>query len=170
MIACTASAVFASRRSTWSANEAIPPESLPADEIAVMDTTGFPAWFKNYEIRVSQGGTIFDGKPQDNSNSVTWIRDGIPRSLDFLSLTAMSDSFLPRVFLRRRKFSPIGTVSMTTYFHATTSALNEHGTLPLLGAARGQRFSDGFFDQTASLWSHSGELLVTAHQMVYYKD
>ena len=35
--------------------------------------------------------------------------------------------------------------------------------------AQAQAFSKGYFDQTAQLWSEAGELLVAAHQVVYYK-
>ena len=32
-----------------------------------------------------------------------------------------------------------------------------------------QTFRKGYFDQTAQLWNEAGELLVAAHQVVYYK-
>ena len=40
----------------------------------------------------------------------------------------------------------------------------------LLGRAQGQGFRNGYFDQTAQLWSEAGELLATTHQIVYYKE
>jgi hypothetical protein len=61
------------------------------------------------------------GKPfavNDDSLSHVWVADNPPRALDFASLTALCDSFLPRIFLHRPDFVPIGTVSINIYFHA----------------------------------------------------
>jgi hypothetical protein len=40
----------------------------------------------------------------------------------------------------------------------------------LLGQAKAQAFRNGFFDQTAQLWSEAGVLLATSTQIVYYKE
>jgi Thioesterase-like superfamily len=56
------------------------------------------------------------------------------------------------------------------YFHADGKQLAQTGSGHLLGQARAQAFRSGFFDQTAQLWNEAGELLVTSHQIVYYKE
>ena len=99
-----------------------------------------------------------------------WVRDNPPRPLDFASLTALSDVFFPRVWLRRATFVPIGTVSMTVYFHADQAQLQATGTGYLLAQAQAQAFRNGYFDQTAQLWNEAGELLATTHQVIYYKE
>ncbi|MGA8514592.1 MAG: thioesterase family protein, partial [Burkholderiaceae bacterium] len=99
-----------------------------------------------------------------------WARDAQARPLDFVSLAAIADVFFPRVFLRRATRVPIGTVSMTVYFHAGQAELDAIGTGYLLGQARAQRFFNGFFDHGAQLWSEAGTLLATTHQVVYYKE
>ena len=48
--------------------------------------------------------------------------------------------------------------------------LQSTGTGLLLAQAQGQAFRDGYFDQTGQLWNEAGELLVTTHQLVYYKE
>ena len=53
--------------------------------------------------------------------------------------------------------------------HAGGVTLTAAGEL-LLAQARGQEFRNGFFDQTAQLWSQSGQMLATSHQIVYYKE
>lgn len=58
---------------------------------------------------------------------------------------------------------------MTIYFHADSAELQSVGDDFLLGCARGNRFSNGYFDQSAELWSRSGALLATTHQLVYFK-
>ena len=59
---------------------------------------------------------------------------------------------------------------MTSYYHAGSEQLRRTGTGYLLGQAQAQAFRDGYFDQTAQLWNEAGELLVTSHQIVYYKE
>ena len=76
----------------------------------------------------------------------------------------------PRVFRRRQRFTPAGTVSITTYFHADAAALAAQGARPLLAVAVGRRFTQGFFDQSAELWGDDGHLLAGSHQIVYDKE
>ena len=64
----------------------------------------------------------------------------------------MADIFFPRVWLRRAVHTPVGTVSLTVYFHADEAMLARAGTDCLLAQARGQGYFKGFHDQTAQLW------------------
>jgi hypothetical protein len=98
------------------------------------------------------------------------VRDAPPRPLDAPALAAIADVFYPRVFRRRGRFTPAGTISLTTYFHADAAALAAQGDRPLLAAAGGRRFTLGFFDQSAELWSDDGHLLASSHQVVYFKE
>jgi acyl-CoA thioesterase len=98
------------------------------------------------------------------------VRDNPPRPLDFASLTAMSDIFFPRIWLRRATFVPLGTITMTTYFHATEAELRESGDGYLLGQVQGQGFGAGYFDHTAQLWNERGTLLATTSQVYYFKE
>jgi len=129
------------------------------------------AWLERYEMRPISGSipTRWDGSG-DHSETRMWLRDSEPRPLDFASLAALSDTFYPRVWLRRATHVPIGTVSITTYFHTDAQLLAEIGTGYLLGRATGQQFRNGFFDQAAQLWSESGVLLATSNQIVYFKE
>ena len=44
------------------------------------------------------------------------------------------------------------------------------GRQPRAGQRRAQVFRQGYFDQSAQIWSAAGELLATSHQIVYYKE
>jgi acyl-CoA thioesterase len=122
-------------------------------------------------MRFVEGAIPGAGAPSAPSPATTlWVRDGRGRDLDFAALTAMSDIFYPRVFLRRGAPLPAGTISLTTYFHADAHDLSAVGTEFVLGRARANRFSRGFFDQSAQIWNRGGELLATTHQLVYFKD
>jgi acyl-CoA thioesterase len=168
----TATVVTAARRDTWGESDMPMPEA-PAPETVERMSIGPSgvAWINQYEMRPFSGGipAKWDGNLQHSETRI-WLRDAQPRPLDFPSLAAMSDMFYPRVWLRRAKHVPAGTVSITTYFHAGPEQLAEVGTGYLLGRAAGQQFFNGFFDQTAHLWSEKGVLLATSNQIVYYKE
>jgi acyl-CoA thioesterase len=170
-VAATATAVFATRRETWSAPEAVMPADVPRPQtLAPLGRAPLP-WVERYDMRFVRGGmpAEFDAQEQPDSNSVLWVRDEPPRPLDFASLAAICDSFFPRIFVRRRQRTPIGTVSLTTFFHADPAMLAAQGDRPVLGCARALNFRNGYFDQSAEVWSDAGALLASTHQIVYYR-
>ncbi|MDO8450251.1 MAG: thioesterase family protein [Rhodoferax sp.] len=177
-VVLTGTAITAVRRDTWSANDMPMPEVAPADAVArILPPTEGVVWIQRYDMRPVTGllPSTWDGgassdDPQLASLTQLWIRDDPPRPLDFASLAAMADVFFPRIWLRRSVLVPVGTVSLTVYFHAGTEQLAESGTGYLLGQARGQAFRNGFFDQAGLLWSANGTLLATTHQLVYFKE
>ena len=172
-VVATATAVFAVRRETWSDVEAVMPANLPVpDAVPRMPVTGLPAFPQRYDMRFIEGAfpTAFDEQEQSHSRSTLWVRDEPDRALDFASLAALSDSFFPRIYIRRRRRAMIGTVSLTTYFHADSALLAQVGTRHLLGVAKALNYRHGYFDQTGELWSPEGQLLASTHQLVYFKD
>ena len=172
-VVATATAVFAVRRETWSDVEAVMPADVPApDDLTRMPVKGMPAWPQRYDMRFVEGAfpVAFDEQEQAHSRSTLWVRDEPERALDFASLAALSDSFFPRIFIRRRRRAMIGTVSLTTYFHADSALLAQVGSRHLLGVAKALNYRHGYFDQTGELWSPEGQLLASTHQLVYFKD
>lgn len=170
-VCTTASAVFAVRRPTWSAPELAMPAVPPADQVPVETRLPPVTWPQRYEFRFVEGGWPDYRQPKElpDSRTVLWVRDHPPRALDVQSLAAIADVFYPRVFRRRQRFTPAGSVSITTYFHADAASLAAQGERALLAVAHGRRFFQGFFDQTAELWSDDGHLLASSHQVVYFK-
>ena len=171
-VVTTATAVTALRRQTWSTTDAPMPRVPPsAEAMRVPPLVDAVEWLNRYEMRFVDGilPMTEDGAEHD-SRSLLWVRDNPPRPLDFVALAAVSDVFFPRIWLRRAKHVPAGTVSITVYFHAGREELAAAGDGLLLAQARGQEFRNGFFDQSAQLWSESGVMLATSHQIVYYKE
>lgn len=168
-VVMTATAVTAARRDTWSMSDSAMP-AVAFDEASPRLRFATAEWTQRYDIRAvcGQVPAVWDGSGED-SLSQLWVRDEPPRPLDFAALAAMADVFYPRVWLRRATLVPAGTVSITTYFHADSAQLAQSGAGYLLAQARAQAFRNGFFDQTAQLWSDAGTLLATSTQMVYYK-
>jgi hypothetical protein len=170
-VATTASAVFAIRRTSWESTELNFPERTPALELARADTSKAPEWTRRYDMRPLKGLMLDGLLPSQEPDAVTefWVQDDPPRPLDFLSLTAICDSFVPRIFVRRHGRFPAGTISLTTHFHADAELLRTQGKNHVLGLARASRFSMGYHDQSAEIWSDQQQLLATSHQLVYYK-
>jgi acyl-CoA thioesterase len=169
-VVITATAVTATRRSTFSSNESPMPAVASAQSLQRAQPSKLE-WTQRYDMRSITGNlpTVWDGTEGDTLTQM-WVRDVQERTVDFVSLAAMADSFFPRVYLRRKTFVPIGTVSMTVYFHADAAELAALGNAFLLGQAKAQCFFNGFFDQTAQLWSEAGTLVATTHQVVYFKE
>lgn len=143
------------------------PEKVPS-----IPTDDLPPWGQQYDMRIIQGTPLAFSKEKTSDTSLTqqWIKDKVERPLDFLSLTAISDAFFPHIYVRRRELVPIGTVSMTLYYHIIMSSLTSINIEPILGKIHGQQFYNGYFDQTVELWSNDGKLLVTSMLLVYYKE
>ena len=171
-VVTTATAVTALRRRTWSTSDAPMPRVPPsAEAMRVPPLVDAVEWLNRYEMRFVDGILpMTEDGAEHASRSLLWVRDNPPRPLDFVALAAVSDVFFPRIWLRRAKHVPAGTVSITVYFHAGREELAAAGDGLLLAQARGQEFRNGFFDQSAQLWSESGVMLATSHQIVYYKE
>ncbi|MBS0315655.1 MAG: thioesterase family protein [Proteobacteria bacterium] len=167
----TATAITATRRRTWGADDEPMPAAPAPETLERADLRGRVEWFRRYDMRFAHGffPPAWDGKERDSLTRL-WVRDDPPRPLDHCSLTALADVFFPRVWRRRATMVPIGTVTMTVYFHADAAQLAATGSGHLLAQARAQAFRNGYFDQTAQLWNQQGELLATTHQLVYYKE
>lgn len=171
-IAVTGTAAFATRHESWADSELLRPQAPDAEEVGPLSasTSAFlPPWVSQYDLRFFKSALTFDSTPGADSESLLWVRDAQPRPLDFLSLMAISDVFFPRSFYRQQRMAPAGTVSITTIFHADAEQLAAHGEAHLLASARALRFYRGYFDQAATLWSTSGELLASSTQVVYFK-
>lgn len=165
-----ATAVTARRRDTWASTELTCPDVPPASDLPEASKEGRPQWTRCYDMRFVDGDLMGDQNAEHPSLSRVWLEDQPARALDFVSLSALCDAFFPRIYIRRPRLVPIGTVSLTTYFHVNGEQLASLGSTPVLGVASANHFGQGFFDQSAEVWSPGGELLATTHQVVYFKE
>jgi acyl-CoA thioesterase len=162
-----ATIAFARRPSTTAHLEQSMPDAPPPEEVAErpMPPMSLP-WMTLYENRMSTA-TPFRG--EGPARSLTWTRKhGVP--LDFLALTEICDTAIPRIFYRIRRPIPIATVTMNAFFHVTGEALAEVGTDFVLCDANWHVANAGYFDEQQSIWSRSGRLLATTDQLVWYRE
>ncbi|KPF95103.1 acyl-CoA thioesterase [Rhodopseudomonas sp. AAP120] len=168
-----ATAVFAQRRETWSHRPAEMPQTASYDEAPVYSRAGVAAaWVRQFEFRFVENEPSFGAGTQAgpaSPHTKAWIGHAVPRTLDLLSLSAIADAFFARIFHVRGELLPIGTVSMTTYFHVDAADLVAEPITAVLGVADANVFHKSFSDQTGELWSPSGKLLATTHQITYFK-
>jgi acyl-CoA thioesterase len=169
VVKTTATAIFALGRESWADTEGHPPRAPGPEQVPAVDP-GLVRWTSLYDMRYVEGAMPPKGaEPSASSTSTLWVRDGAGRPLDHPALAALCDIFYPRVFLRRGGFLPSGTISLTTYFHADQSQLDAVASDFVLATAHANRFSRGYFDQSAKVWARDGGLLATTHQIVYFK-
>src|SRR5690606_14622245 len=125
----------------------IPKPAMPAPSTCERyDTRKAMEWLNRYDMRVVQGAIpkAWDDSEQESITQL-WVRDDPPRPLDFAALAALCDVFYPRIWLRRARQVPAGTVGMTVYFHADRAQLAKQGSQHLLAQASAQTFRNGFF-------------------------
>lgn len=172
-VGATATVVCGVRRDVWTHR----PEQMPVvpspEQVKAFDPGDRFGWFQRYEMRFIKGALDFNAAPpQELREPVTqvWLRDRPDRTLDYMAAASICDAFIVRAFVVRGTFTPIGTVSLTTFFHADEAAMRAQGSQHLLGVATANIFNGGFFDQTAHLWGRDGTLLATSTQVVWYRD
>ncbi|HJZ20298.1 MAG TPA: thioesterase family protein [Bradyrhizobium sp.] len=166
-----ATAVFAERRPSWSHQQAQFPQATPFEQIFPYTKVAAP-WIKQYDFRFAEGEPKFGTSPQavpQNAFTKWWIGDKVPRKIDLLSLTSMSDAFFGRVFHARQELVPFGTVSLTTYFHTSADELATEDISRVLATADAKIFHRSYGDQSGELWSPNGRLLATTQQIAYFK-
>lgn len=168
-----ATAVFATRRESWSHQLTPMPIAPPPDRIAPLPNAGIANWTQQYQFRFVDGTPDYNGETRRekpaSAFSRMWLSDTTPRAVDFLSLLSMSDTFFARIFHVLGVIVPIGTVSLTTAFHADAADLATENTTTVLGVADANIFHKNYSDQTGQLWSPNGRLLATTTQTCYFK-
>lgn len=169
-VATTATAFFAIRKETWGEQELTMPEAVSPDTLIPVKPRLPSHWVQNYDLRFVEGAfNPKEKKEQEISLSIMWVREQPERQLDFPGLASIGDSFFPRMFIRHQEFMPAGTVSLTLHFHATADELEKVGSAHLLASAQASRANRNYADQTANFWDKDGNLLLSSHQMVYFK-
>ncbi|HYD95566.1 MAG TPA: thioesterase family protein [Noviherbaspirillum sp.] len=165
--AITGTAVFAVRRDAWSDTEARMPEVAGPASFPRAPAPAAVPFLQRYAMRYAGGNPLAGG---NDSATQCWLSDVPPRKLDFPSLAAYCDTFVPRLFVRKGAPTPISTVTLGINFHADGAALERAGTHHVFMQAKANAFCGGYYDQEGQVWAEDGTLLATTQQMVWYRD
>jgi acyl-CoA thioesterase len=171
-ITCTTASVICGRRlAEFSHQSAQMPDVPPPRDCTPLTGNKPLGWLNRYDFRYVEGQPDFSGAATglQSPKSVMWVRDAPDRALDYLSLAALSDSFILRLLHLRPKFVPMGTVSLTTHFMASGDEIAEQGSEHLLGVSDAMRFHGNFHDQHMQLFGKGGRLLASGSQIVWFK-
>lgn len=163
----TGTAVFATARDTWEDSEARMPAAPPPGSIARAQPPMVIPFLQRYDMR------YVDCNPfaaTESSVTQCWLADVPQRKLDFPSLAAFCDSFIPRLFVRMGAPRQVATVSLGINFHISGARLEAEQSPFAYTRSRANGFFRGYYDQEALLWSESGTLLATTQQMVWYRE
>ncbi len=172
----TATLVLARRLADFS-HQPVPAPDVPAPEECAAyvppKNIAYSNWINTYEYRYIEGSPPYGKPPKPELQpaiSALWVKDVPDRPLDYLSLMALSDCFLIRLFHVRGTLVPMGTVTLTTHFIGSMDEIAEQGSAHLLGIADATRFHGNFHDQSMQLFSRTGKLLATGSQVVWFKE
>ncbi len=169
-VCASATLLLTSPRQTWGDTELRMPVVPAVEDVPVLKSGVGLGWMERYQFRFIEGQFQPGSPEKHDALTRLWLRDQPPRPLDAVALVAMSDIFFPRVFVRKQQMMPAGTVTMTTYIHASASEFQASSDDFMMGEARACRYQQSYFDQRAELWSRTGVLLATSSQMVYFKE
>jgi acyl-CoA thioesterase len=172
-IVATSSVVMGARGETF-VHQPMPAPKVPnARELSQMGDRVPLEWTRRYDYRFVKGEFETFGKKCDtpgDSQTQVWLADNPRRPLDYLSLTALADCFFLRLIHIRGKMEPMGTVTLTTHFIATSEDLNTQGSDHILGVVDMNRAQNQFHDQTMQLFSSNGKILASGTQLVWYRQ
>ena len=143
-----------------------PPAVPPPEELGGLwgrgrGTGSAPSAMDNYDYRFAIGRP-FSGGP---ARAGGWIRPKQPRAMDALLLTALSDLWMPAVFMSLDQFVPVATVELT---------INLLTELPVPGAMPDDWYvtvfdtpaaRSGYFREEGQIWTKEGTLLASCSQL-----
>ena len=120
---------------------------------------------ERYDTRYAIGAAPFSGAEEAVSGG--WIRLAEPRSMDHLLLAALTDAWMPPIFLTVGPEQRLGvpTIDLTIHFRAPVPPpdLAEDGFVFVL--FRSRVASGGFVEEDGEIWSPSGVLLAQSRQL-----
>lgn len=171
-VCVTGSLICAQRRATWSHRPAQSPAAAWPETLDRFPDFAWAEWLRRFDFRFASGAPEQrePGAEPSTSRSVVWLRHDPRRALDILMLAMLSDVFFLRIFNVRGYAVPMGTVSLTSYFHANDSELSTLGSDYVLGVTDANVFHNSFHDQASQLWSRDGRLLMSGTQIAWYKE
>ncbi len=139
----------------------MPAVSPPAEAIAVPHDP-MPPYSRHYDMRVAAGGWPFRGEGE--ASTAVWLRSAAPDPVDACLLAALTDAWIPAVFMRLEGPAAVPTIALTIHFREPLAAGVKAGDW-VLGQYRSAHAHEGFIDEESWIWSTRGVLLAQSRQL-----
>jgi acyl-CoA thioesterase len=110
------------------------------------------------------GGHV--GRAADEARNLAWLRMDPPQPLDHLTVTAMSDGWLPAAFSKLGSFAIVPTFDLTIHFRTPLPVEGEW----LLADYRSKFSAGGSWEEDGELWAPDGTLVAQSRQLAMMRD
>ncbi|MEK9819644.1 MAG: thioesterase family protein [Pseudomonadales bacterium] len=123
-------------------------------------------WYVAFRDQFEQCTTIGSFPPSQSERALSggWMRFRDLRPLDDIGLAAISDAWYPSLVTKRLDASfHCPTLEHTVYFHSAPPV--EDLDQFCLVQFEAKASTDGFVEETGCIWSASGQVLATTHQL-----
>ena len=123
-------------------------------------------WYVSFRDQFEQCTTLgaFPPAQAEQALSGGWIRFRDRRPLDDIGLAAISDAWYPSLVTKRLDASfHCPTLEHTVYYHSEPTAQDLDQFCLVQFEAKAS--SEGFVEETGCIWSASGQVLATTHQL-----
>ena len=168
VVKALAVAAFAVPRESMSFQHLTMPEAPPASEVAPPPDLGGPSipLRERYDTRYVLGPAPFSEAATAETGG--WIRLAEPRPMDPLLLAALTDAWIPPVFMMMSPEQRVGvpTIDLTVHFRGSADDLAALADDEFVFAAfRSRVASGGYIEEDGEIWSPSGVLLAQSRQL-----
>jgi acyl-CoA thioesterase len=163
-VSATSTIVLANRRESDHHTEAKMPVAPPPETFSRVEPP--PRFGEKMDMRLAFGAVMHN---QTTTRSIAWEREMSGRPIDALQIAMLSDLGLPRVFYVSAGPRPSVTITLSTYFHATTAELSACGDDYILAEMIGTRIEHSTVGSKTNLWSRAGTLLATTEQLCWFR-
>lgn len=159
--------VAGSRRShDLSYDPPMPAYKQPDECVRMRNNPLSPNWLDRYELMLSSG-VPFTKNP--TPHAVTLIREDDHRPPDAISIAAMLDASMPRVFFVTDTARMASTLSMSSHIYASDAEIAEVGSDFMILEADSAAVRHGLSNEEARLFRQDGLLIATSYQTAIFK-
>jgi acyl-CoA thioesterase len=111
-----------------------------------------------------------DGRPfsgQARAHTVGWIRPHEPTALDWCLVAALTDAWLPAVFVKHEGFAAVPTIDLTIHFRDPLPTGDTSRAWALVRFTTDVS-SSGYIEEDGEVWSEDGRLLAQSRQLAVF--
>lgn len=139
------------------------PAIAAPEQIEPLDHDGtLPAFTHQFEHRFAHGAALHSRNQQAESGG--WLRLRETRRADALLVTALTDAWLPALFVATPERMAVPTIDLTVHFRRRPeSAVLQDGNVHVLFSTR--LATDGFCEEDGLLWDSHGALIAQSRQL-----